>query len=78
MEAIFQVVAALAKAIGYILQFVFEAISEIVCLPMMIVVFITCIHARQIKIDYDRWERRASVAAAFFHLIFDLCVFLPS
>ncbi len=78
MDAIFEVVSALAKAIGRILQFVFEVISEVACLPMMIVVFITFVHARRIEIDHDRWNRRISVFVAFFTLLFDLCFFLPS
>ena len=78
MEAIFEVVSALAKAIGYLLLYIFEFVCEVVCLPMMIVALVTLVHASDIKFDSDRWERRGSTFVAFWHLIFDICIFLPT
>jgi hypothetical protein len=77
MEAIFEVVAALAKAIGYLLQFIFEVVCEVVCFPMMIIAFISVVYAGDIKFS-DRWERRISVFVAFWHVLFDICVFIPA
>jgi hypothetical protein len=78
MEAIFEVVSALAKAIGYLLLYIFEFICEVVCLPMMIVALVTLVHAKDIKLHSDRWQRRGSTFVAFCHLIFDICIFLPT
>jgi hypothetical protein len=77
MEAVFEVFALLFKAIGKILLFLFEVVCEIVCLPMMIVAVVTFVYANELKFDSDRWERRGSVFYAFWHFIFDVCVFLP-
>lgn len=78
MDSIFEVVTALAKAIGYLLQFIFEVITEFICFPMMIAVLVTFVYSRRLKLSDDRWERRASVFLAFFNLMFDLCFFLPA
>ena len=78
MEAILEVVTALAKAIGYLLQFIFEVVCELTCFPMMIIVLVTFVYAGEVKFDSDRWERRASVFVAFWHLIFDICIFFPT
>jgi hypothetical protein len=77
MEAIFEVVAALAKAIGYLLQFIFEVVCEVLCFPMMIIAFISVVYAGDIKFD-RRWERRSSVFIAFWRLVFDVCIFIPA
>ena len=78
MDAILEVVAALAKAIGYLLQFIFEVVCELTCFPMMIIALVTFVYSGEVKFDSDRWERRASVFIAFWHLVFDICIFLPS
>ena len=78
MEAIFEVVALLAKAIGKLLQYCFEIVCEIVCFPMMLVALVTFVYASDIKFSSDRWDRRGSVFIAFWHLVFDVCIFLPA
>jgi hypothetical protein len=78
MDAIFEVFALLAKAIGKILQYCFEVVCEVLCFPMMIVALVTFVYASEIKFDSDRWNRRGTVFLAFFHLLFDLCIFLPA
>jgi len=78
MDAIFEVFALLARAIGKILQYCFEVVCEVLCFPMMIVALVTFVYANEIKFDSDRWNRRGTVFLAFFHLLFDLCIFLPA
>ena len=45
---------------------------------MMLVALVTFVYASDIKFASDRWDRRGSVFIAFWHLVFDVCIFLPA